>query len=95
MSFFKKLFGRGAGASASFDAPMASEEHEGFTIEATPMKDGGQYRLAATISKEIDGEIKSHKLIRADVFASTEDCVKFTMLKAKQVIKEQGDNLLS
>lgn len=94
MSFFKKLFGRGAGASASFDAPMATEEHEGFTIEATPMKDGGQYRLAATISKEVDGELKTHKLIRADMFPSTDDCVKFTMIKAKQVIKEQGDRLL-
>ena len=94
MSFLKKLFGRGAGASASFDAPLATEDHEGFTIEATPMKDGGQFRLAATISKEIDGELKTHKLVRADMFTSTDDCVKFTMMKAKQVIKEQGDSIL-
>ena len=93
MSFLKKLFGRGAGASASFDAPLATEEHEGFTIEVTPMKDGGQFRLAGTISKEIDGEVKTHKLIRADMFQSTEDCAKFTIIKAKQVIKEQGDGL--
>jgi len=54
---------------------------------------GGQYRLAGTISKEVDGEIKTHKLIRADMFSDRDEAVSFTVRKAKQVIGEQGDRL--
>lgn len=95
MSFLKKLFGGKAsgGASASWDVPVAEEEHEGFTIAATPMKEGGQFRLAGTISKQIDGELKTHRLIRADLFTSSDECADACMRKAKQVIKEQGDLL--
>ena len=94
MSFLKKLFGLGqSDASGAGSAPVAEELHDGFQIAATPIKEGGQYRLAGTISREIDGEIKTHKLIRADLFSSADECAKFTMIKAKQVIKEQGDRL--
>ena len=53
MSFLKKLFGGGGGSSA---AP--AEMHNGFAIYAEPLKDGGTYRIAARIEKEIDGELK-------------------------------------
>ncbi len=86
MSFLKRLFGaKGAGA-----APAAEIIHEGYRIAATPQKEGDQFRLHGTISKEIDGELKSHTLIRADLFPASEDCVAQTFVKAKQVIKEQG-----
>lgn len=100
MSFLKKLFGGGkseggSGASASWDAPTAEVEHEGYAIATTPMKEGGQFRLAGTISKEIDGEMKSHQLIRADVFPSADECSDACIRKAKQVISEQGDGMFS
>jgi len=90
MSFFKKLFGGGSAASAPAREPV---EHEGFTIVPQPIPDGGQFRLGATISKEIDGEMKEHKLIRADLFPSEDQCADYAVTKAKQVIKEQGDRL--
>ena len=99
MSFFKKLFGfgRGSGASGSWEAPtgtaQASTEHEGYVITPTPVKEGGQFRLAGTITKEVNGEQKEHRLIRADLFPSIDDCTNFTVLKAKQVIKEQGERM--
>lgn len=93
MSFFKKLFGKkSSGVSASWQ-PDAEEVHEGFAIAAAPLKEGDQYRLAGTISKEIDGEVKSHKLIRADVFVNKDEAVAFTLRKARQVIDEQGERL--
>ena len=98
MSFFKKLFGiKSSGTSGAWEEPGsgggAEEMHEGFTIAAAPQKEGGQYRLAGTISKEIGGEVKSHQLIRADLFTSQDEAVQFTIRKAKQVIKEQGDRM--
>lgn len=88
--FFAKLFGGGGGKSA---APEAEVEHEGYTIIATPMTDGGQYRLHGTISKNVDGELKSHTLIRADTFPGKEQCAEATIAKAKQVIAEQGNSI--
>lgn len=92
MSFLKKLFG---GGGSENDAPSVAEalEYKGFQIAATPQKDGGQYRLCGTISKDVDGEHKEHKLIRADLFPSADDCSEVTIRKAKQVIDEQGDKL--
>ncbi|MFD0916335.1 HlyU family transcriptional regulator [Pseudahrensia aquimaris] len=97
MSFLKKLFGgsKSSGATGSWAEPDAQEEHEGYTIAAAPVSEGGQFRLAGTISKEIDGEVKTHQLIRADMFPNKEEAVAFTFRKAKQVIKEQGDRLFS
>ncbi|MEP0940284.1 MAG: HlyU family transcriptional regulator [Rhizobiaceae bacterium] len=100
MSFFKKLFGGSGGGSADGAGndngggkPGSSVEHEGFTITPTPMKEGGQFRLAGTISMDMDGEVKSHKLIRADVFTSADECEEACIRKAKQVIKEQGKGM--
>ena len=45
------------------------------------------------ITREIDGEIKSHRFIRADRFPSLDDATETTIRKAKQVIDEQGDRI--
>lgn len=88
MSFLKKLFG---GGSASSEA--ASEMHEGYIITPKPMGEGGQFRLCAEIRKEVDGEMKTHRLIRADMFASADQASQAAISKAKQVIAEQGDRM--
>ena len=90
MSFLKKLFGGGSGGAGK---PHATETHEGYTIHTTPMPEGGQYRLAAIIEKTVDGELKQHRLIRADMLMSEEDASQAAIRKAKQVIAEQGDRL--
>lgn len=99
MSFFKKLFGLGgqeqAGASGAWEPAGEATEHEGYTIIAKPIKEGGQYRIAGTISKDVAGEVKEHDFIRADLFSSKEDAAQFTIVKAKQVIREQGERMFS
>ena len=91
MSFLKKLFGGGAGNDNGGKAKAgATVEHEGYLITPAPQKEGGQYRLAGTISMEIDGETKTHQFIRADLFTSADECNEACIRKAKQVIKEQG-----
>jgi len=89
MSFLKKLFG----GKDSGSAAAASEMHEGYIITPAPIGENGQFRLCADIRKEVDGEMKSHRLIRADVFASADQAVDASVSKAKQVIREQGERM--
>jgi hypothetical protein len=94
MSFFKKLFGKSAGSGEETSAgPAASLEHNGFTILAEPFKAEGQFQLAGRIEKEIGGELRSHKFIRADRFSSLDDAVQFTLTKGQQIVMEQGDRM--
>ena len=92
MSFFKKLFG---GREAVDEEPkVAGEtEHRGFIIKATPFKQDGQFQTCGVIVREIDGEVKEHRFIRADRFAGLDDVVQLTLAKGRQIIDEQGDHL--
>lgn len=90
MSFWKKLFG---GGSPAAEAPGEPVEHKGYTILPTPFLEGGQFQTCGVISKEINGEVKEHRFIRADRFSSKEDAVEVTIRKAQQVIDEQGDRM--
>ncbi len=92
MSFWKKLFGGGGGEAAG-EAAGEPVEHNGFTIRATPFTEGGQYQTCGVISKEIGGEVKEHRFIRADRFAAKQDAIDVTLRKARQVIDEQGDKI--
>ena len=89
MSFLKKLFG-GRG-----DAPSepAGETYSGFHITPTPQRDGTQYRICARIEKEVEGEMLSHTLIRADTIGDPDEAAAAAIAKAKQMIDEQGDRL--
>lgn len=91
MSFWKKLFG-GGGATV---AEPAGEpvEHKGYRITPTPFSEDGQYQTCGVISKEVDGETREHRFIRADRFATKQDAIDVTVRKARQVIDEQGDGI--
>ncbi|MEM9709409.1 MAG: HlyU family transcriptional regulator [Pseudomonadota bacterium] len=88
MSLFSKLFGGGG------VAPEAETvEYEGFRITAAPAPEGNRFRIGARIEKEIDGEAKTHHLIRADVLDSRDQADQVSIAKAKQMIDEQGDGI--
>jgi hypothetical protein len=93
MSWFKKIFGGGESASAASAGP--AQEYKGFSIMPTPIKEGGQWRLAGTISKEIGGATKEHKFIRADLFSSKDEAAQFTVSKAQLIIDQSGDSIFS
>jgi hypothetical protein len=92
MSWLSKLFGGGKADEPAAPSKSA-EEYKGFRIIAAPIKDGGQYRVAARIEKTIDGELKTHQLVRADTMASLDDATSISAAKARQVIDEQGDGV--
>lgn len=95
MSFLKRLFGLGGGDS---DAPAATKpvkeaEYQGFRILAEPYKEGSQFQLAGRITKEVAGETKEHRFVRADRFASIDEAAEFALQKARKIIDERGDRV--
>lgn len=89
MSFLKKIFGGGSNAKSAH----AAVTYNGYEIIPQPRAEGAQFRLYGTISKEIDGTLKEHILIRADMFSNQDDAVNETLRKAKKLIEEQGDRI--
>ena len=94
MSFWNSLFG-GSSAAAVADQPSDPVDYNGFTVRATPFKDGGHYQTAGVIEKEIAGVRREHKFIRADRHASHEDAAAFSLSKARQLIDQMGDRLFN
>lgn len=95
MSFFKKLFGGGEAAPATpaGDKVLGEESHKGFLIKAIEMKVGSELQLAGTIEKDVGGELKTYRFIRADRMSSREDLVVLALSKGRQIIDEQGDGI--
>lgn len=91
MSWLKKLFGGGGAEPA---APTREIEHAGFTIRAEPYKaEGGQYQVAGTVTKQVGGEVKEHRFIRADRFPSVEDALDFSLVKGRQLVDQEGERM--
>lgn len=85
MSLLSRLFGSGG------KSPEPPVEHNGFNIYVEPERTAGGYRISARIEKEIDGELKSHQMIRADTCESLETAHELTIAKARSLIEQQGD----
>lgn len=83
----KSLFSSGKEAPA----PTVSETYKGFEITLTPIKEGNQFRVGATISK---GE-HSHQMIRADVMFSQQECEDLSRRKAHGLIDQQGERIFA
>lgn len=94
MSFLKRLFGGGGGPAAPEEPPVAAEaEYKGFSIQATPYREEGQFQTCGVIAREIGGVRREHRFIRADRFAAREDAADNAVRKARQMIDEQGEGL--
>ncbi len=90
MSWLKKIFGGGDGAGVKAGA---AQEYKGYSIVATPIKEGGQWRLAGLITKEIGGVTKEHKFVRADLFSSKDEAEQFAFVKAQLIIDQSGEGI--
>jgi len=83
-----RLFGR-EGAEAAGPAI----EYNGYRIRPAPYRRQGQYQTCGIIEKDVAGEVKEHRFIRAELHPSREVAVEFSIAKARQIIDEQGDRL--
>ncbi|WP_415921852.1 HlyU family transcriptional regulator [Tateyamaria sp. SN6-1] len=87
MSLLKRLFGGGA------PREVAVVEYNGYRITPTPIAEGPQYRLSATIERDVDGATKTHNLVRADTVSGLEAAETASVEKAQQVIDALGDGI--
>ncbi|KJZ16129.1 transcriptional regulator [Marinomonas sp. S3726] len=85
--------------SGSGEAEVKAEEaveYKGFSIIPAPMSEGGQYRVAATITQTLsEDEVKTHNFIRSDLIPNRDECISITLRKAKMMIDQQGDRIFS
>jgi hypothetical protein len=85
-SILGRLFGGGGERAAAAAEPV---EYKGYTIRAAPYANKGQYQTAGLVEKEIGGEVKQHRFVRADLHASREQAVEFSIGKAQQIIDDR------
>lgn len=92
MSFWKNLFGGGSSnAEPAGEKFLGEEAYKGFLIKALEMKVGSELQLAGLIEKDIGGELKTYRFIRADRMSSRDDLVALALAKGRQIIDEQGE----
>ena len=91
MSLFSKLFGGKSGDGNK--SKTVPEDYKGFVIFPEPTPDQGGFRIGALIEKEIGGELKSHRMIRADTVPTEDDAKRISLLKAQAFIDQMGDGV--
>lgn len=90
--FFKWLLGGAVGTDQP--QPTTPIDYKGFAIEAAPINEDGKYRTAGFISGEVDGEARRVQFIRADQNSDLQAAIDHSIVKARQIIDEQGSGLL-
>jgi hypothetical protein len=93
MSFLKKLFGGGTSDGTASSKPGKQIEYNGYTIAATPYKEGGQWQTCGVVSKSVNGEMKQHRFIRADRFSDEQAAADHAILKGQQIVDQLGDRV--
>lgn len=90
MSLLSRLFGGGSGKPAEAVQPV---EYNGYRIYPEPMNDGSKWRISARIEREVEGNVKSHHLIRADTLNDEQEAKDASVAKARIMIDQQGDGI--
>lgn len=99
MSLFSKIAGffnggEPGGKAASVPEPAGKPEiYKDLLIQAEPISEGGQWRLAGRIRETAGENPREHHFIRADVFSNRNDAIDFAIRKGRQMIDEQGRKL--
>ncbi len=93
MPILSRLFGRRSPASPALGPQAEPEHYNGYAIHPEPIGEGGQWRISARIEKEIGGEVKTHRMIRADILADGDAAAAESLRKARRLIDEQGDTI--
>lgn len=91
MSWFSRLFD----GSPSETHEVEPVLYEGFRIFMGPIKESAGYRVAARIEKEIGGEVRTHRMVRADTLSTAEAAAEMTLRKAKSLIDQQGESIFN
>ena len=86
-AIWRRFFG---GSAAPAVEPI---DYHGYRIRPTPYPSKGQYQTCGIIEKEIAGERKEHRFVRAETHPGQDAAIAFSIAKAKQLIDEQGEGI--
>ena len=90
-SLWNSLIGKeDAGAEQVTAEPV---EYKGYRIRPSPYKAGSQYQTSGIIEKDFPSGTREHRFVRAESHPSEEDAVEFSLIKARQIIDQQGDRM--
>ena len=89
MDSLRSLFGSGGKAEARHE----TVEYRGYLIRPAPQRQPSGWNTAGVITKEFPDGVKEQTFIRVDTHSSQDDAVSFSVIKAQQIIDEQGDRL--
>jgi hypothetical protein len=87
-ALWNRLFG-----DVAVDPEEDPVEYQGYRIRPTPFPRQGQYQTAGVIEKEVGDEVKQYPFVRAETHSSREEAIAYSIVKAKQIIDEQGERL--
>lgn len=92
-SIFSRLFGGSREGPAVPE--QEPEDYNGFLIVPRPQAEGGQFRTAGTIRKEVDGQPREVGFVRADLHPTLDAAVQHSLAKGRQIVDEQGERMFS
>ena len=90
MGLFSWLFGNKTTTETVAIEPI---QYSGYLIYPEPQKEGGQFRIAGRICKEIDGTMQTHHFIRSDILPSQADAETFMLKKSQMFIDQTGERM--
>lgn len=93
-SFLSRLSNMLGGGKSAASANREPVEYRGFHILATPVKDGGQWRIAGQITSADESDERVHHFIRSDLLGSVDDAVTLTIRKGQLIIDQMGTAVL-
>lgn len=95
-SFLSKISSMFSGSGAASTASVSGDpiEYRGFYILPTPIKDGGQWRIAGQITSADQTDERVHHFIRSDLLGSVDDATTLTIRKGQLIIDQMGARIL-
>ena len=90
MKFLKSLFGGGKEGTSNEEEVV---EYSGFRIQPAPKSAGHGWTTEAIITKDIDGQNRSHHFIRADQSSDREAAISLAVTKSRIMIDQVGDKI--
>ncbi|MEC6823652.1 HlyU family transcriptional regulator [Photobacterium piscicola] len=89
MGLFSWLFGK----KTTTETTIEPIEYNGYLIYPEPQMEGGQFRIAGRICKQINDITQTHHFIRSDILPSRVDAETFMLKKAQMFIDQTGERM--
>ncbi|MEC6898567.1 HlyU family transcriptional regulator [Photobacterium piscicola] len=89
MGLFSWLFGK----KTTTETAIEPIEYNGYLIYPEPQMEGGQFRIAGRICKQINDITQTHHFIRSDILPSRVDAETFMLKKAQMFIDQMGERM--